>query len=103
MREATFTWERRLLRGLAVCGLALAMVGAPIRVVAQPRTPPAAQDGFVPMSEVPQDEKLPAAPLVFGAYSVIWLALLVYVAGLWRRLGTVERELQELKRPAGRR
>ena len=102
MREGTLTWGRRLLRGMAVSGLALAMLGAPIRLVAQPR-PPAAQDGFVPMSEVPQDEKLPAAPLVFGAYGVIWLAVLVYVASLWRRLGTVERELQELKRPAGRR
>jgi CcmD family protein len=56
-----------------------------------------AQDGFVPVrpGELGQ-EQLPAAPLVFAAYSVIWMALIVYVFLLWRRLTNVERELRDV-------
>jgi CcmD family protein len=43
-------------------------------------------------------EQLPAAPLVIGAYAFIWVALLVYVFLLWRRLGGVDRELAALRR-----
>ncbi len=48
--------------------------------ITQAPLPPAAQDGFVPVrpGELEQ-EQLPAAPLVFVAYSVVWLALVVYV------------------------
>jgi CcmD family protein len=57
----------------------------------------AAQDGFVPVS--PEDmgqEHLPATPLVFAAYATVWVALLLYVLTLWRRLGRVERELADV-------
>jgi CcmD family protein len=64
-----------------------------------PRTaPPAAQDEFVPVSELPQDEQLPAVPLVFIAYGLIWLAVLVYVITIWRRQAAVQKELDALKR-----
>lgn len=43
-----------------------------------------------------QRETLPAAPFVFGAYAFVWVALLVYVFVLWRRLGRVERELADV-------
>ena len=43
-----------------------------------------------------EQEQIPAAPLVFVAYSVVWLALVAYVFVLWRRLTTVERELREV-------
>jgi CcmD family protein len=58
----------------------------------------ALQDGgFVPVKpgEAGQ-ETLPAAPLVFIAYGVIWVMLLGYVFLLWRRLGRVERELADV-------
>jgi CcmD family protein len=53
--------------------------------------------GFVPVKpgETGQ-ETLPAAPLVFVAYGVIWTMLLGYVFLLWRRLGRVERELADV-------
>ncbi len=41
-------------------------------------------------------ERLPATPLVFAAYAVVWVVLLVYVWSLWRRLGKVERELRDV-------
>jgi CcmD family protein len=77
---------------LIVAGLA----GAPI-VAAQPRTP-AAQDEFVPVKDLPPDETLPAAPLVIGAYAFIWLAVMVYVWLLWRRMTAVDLELAQLRR-----
>ena len=53
--------------------------------------------GFVPVKpgETGQ-ETIPAAPLVFIAYGLIWTMLLAYVLLLWRRLGRVERELADV-------
>lgn len=66
---------------------------------ASPRTaPPAAQNEYVPVSELPPDEQLPAVPLVFIAYGVIWLAVLIYVVTIWRRQAAVQKELDALKR-----
>ena len=59
---------------------------------------PAAQDGFVavvPGSD-PNQEVLPATPLVFAAYAFVWLAMIVYVFTLWRRVVRVERELADV-------
>ncbi|MCC7007358.1 MAG: CcmD family protein [Acidobacteria bacterium] len=41
-------------------------------------------------------EQLPAAPLVFAAYAFVWLALVVYVYSLWRRVARVERDLVDV-------
>ena len=67
----------------------------------QPGTPaaPPAQDEFVPISELPPDEKVPAAPLLITAYAVVWVILAVYVWTLWRRFRRTE---QDLKALAGR-
>lgn len=102
------------MRQLAWAALVVAALGATSPVAgaqgAQPSTapaseppitqaplPPLAQDGFVPVrpGELEQ-EQLPAAPLVFVAYSVVWLALVGYVFVLWRRLTIVERELKDV-------
>jgi CcmD family protein len=73
-------------------------LGTAVPVFAQaPPATTAAQDGFVPVS--PEDlaqEHLPATPLVFAAYATVWVALLLYVLTLWRRLGRVERDLAEV-------
>jgi CcmD family protein len=55
------------------------------------------QDGFVAVQPgQPGQEQLPATPLVFTAYAFVWVALLVYVLTLWRRLTRVERELVDV-------
>jgi len=61
------------------------------------------QNEFVPLSEVPRTEQIPAAPFVFVAYAIVWLAVLFYVWTLWRRQGRVERELQDLQHKMGSR
>lgn len=78
---------------------AVPMQAAQQAPASQPRTaPPAAQDEYVPLSELPPDEQLPAVPLVFIAYGLIWLAVLVYVITIWRRQSAVAKELEVLKR-----
>lgn len=55
-----------------------------------------AQSEFQPVTEVPASEQLPSAPLVIAAYAFVWLAFMVYVWMMWRKLGKVEQELQTL-------
>jgi CcmD family protein len=74
--------------------------------VAQPAQ--RAGDGFEPVSNLPAParEQLPAAPMVMAAYAFVWLVVLGYLWSIWRRLGTVERELKAVSarvEEAGRR
>ena len=67
---------------------------------------PPAQEGFVPVDQLPGQEQLPAAPLVAAAYAVAWAAVFVYIWTVWRRLAKVERELADVSRrlePGARR
>jgi CcmD family protein len=65
----------------------------------QPAAPAPSQGGFVPVSQLPQQaEQLPAAPLLIGAYAFVWIALMVYVWSLWKRMTRIERELADLQR-----
>jgi CcmD family protein len=54
------------------------------------------QDQFVPVKSLPQQDQLPAAPLLMTAYGFVWAVLLVYLWTIWRRLMKVERDMQEL-------
>jgi CcmD family protein len=72
---------------------------APVPAPAAPPPSTPAQDEFVPISELPADEQIPAAPLLITAYAVVWVVLAVYVWTLWRRF---RRSEQELKALAGR-
>jgi CcmD family protein len=58
----------------------------------------AAREGYVPVKDLPPAERLPAAPLVLGAYALIWVGVLVYVWSISRRLASVDRELVALRR-----
>ena len=93
---------RSLSRRLCAAVLCVLLAGpAPSSTVAaataaQP-TGQVVPDGFEPVSEVPPEEQIPAKPLVAGAYAFIWLAVLVYVGLLWRRLAAVQKDLDALK------
>lgn len=58
------------------------------------------QEEFVPIDQVPPEDQLPAAPLLVAAYAIVWVVVFGYLWSLWRRLGTVERELANLSRRA---
>ena len=81
---------RRLLVALV---FTVALAGAAGAQQPQPRQ----QDEFVPISEVPPQEQLPAQPLVIGAYAFAWVAIGGYVLSLSRRLDAVARDIQRLE------
>ena len=88
-------------RRLVVVLVALMMCGPTIMAAAaQPPTRPA-DEGFVPIDQLPPDEKLPAAPLLIAAYSVAWLLVAFYLWSIWQRLGRVEREIADVSRRLG--
>jgi CcmD family protein len=62
-----------------------------------PQTPPG-QEEFVPLSEIPAEEQIPAFTLVAVAYAAVWVVLIGYVWSVSRRLQSVERELTSLSR-----
>jgi CcmD family protein len=88
MRTIVFTMM--LLTGVLAASTAPALAGQP------PPTP--AQEGFVPLDQVPRQEQLPAARLVIAAYAVAWVLVFGYLWSIWSRLGRVERELADVTR-----
>jgi CcmD family protein len=80
---------------VSVLLVVLALGTVPAAAQPAPAAPP---QEFVPVSSLPPVDQLPAAPLLIGAYAFVWVALLVYVWSLWRRLDRVERELADLRR-----
>ena len=64
------------------------------RRLAQQKPP---DDGFEPISELPPDERLPAAPMLVAAYAFVALALFAYLLSLGRRLGAVKQEMARLE------
>ena len=59
-----------LVRAL-VCTVLLVL---PAVAASQPSQPPPAQGEFVPLSEVPPSEQIPAFTLVAASYAFVWLA-----------------------------
>jgi CcmD family protein len=83
-----------LLAAVVLCSVAASS--------AQQPPPSAAQEGFVPVDQLPKpQDTMPAAPLVATAYAFVWVVLFGYVISIRRRLSTVERELQSVSRRIG--
>jgi CcmD family protein len=79
--------------------LACLILGSAHAIAQPPQPPSAAQEGFVPVDKLPQaQDTIPAARLVAIAYAFVWVALFAYLWSIWRRLSTVERELQSVAR-----
>jgi CcmD family protein len=74
--------------------LTLALLAVPALVLAQAPSP----DEFVPISQIPAEEQIPAINLVAAAYAFVWLALIAYVWSLGRRLAKTEDDLARLER-----
>jgi CcmD family protein len=64
---------------------------------------PAWQGAFVPVDSVPLADQLPAAPLLVTAYAFVWIAVMVYLWTIWRRLNKVEDEMRALAQKLPRR
>ena len=82
--------------GVALVVLCAVLACGQTTFAAQPTE--AAQDEFVPMSDIPPEDRLPAAPLLVTAYSAVWAITIGYLWTIWRRIGAVEREFAEVSR-----
>ena len=89
----------RMLKGALQCAPTLLLVAllSAAPASAQPQPP----KDFVPVDETAPEDRIPALPLIAGAYGFIWVAMLGYVWSIGRRLQKVESELKDLeaKRP----
>jgi CcmD family protein len=74
--------------------MCVAVLAGAVPVSAQPQPSP---DEFVPISEVPPEEQIPAITLVAAAYGFVWLAVFGYVWSLGRRIQAAEREIARLE------
>ena len=86
-------------RGALPLGLALILAVAiaciaPSWAAAQPEP----VNEFVPIDELPEEDRLPAAPFLITAYSIVWILAFGYFWLLSRRQADVERDLAELAR-----
>jgi CcmD family protein len=65
--------------------------------------PPKQTDEFVPISQLPAQDQLPAAPLLVIAYAFVWLVLFAYVMSVSRRLAKVQHEVERLESDIAKR
>jgi len=72
---------------------ALVFFGLAVSVFAQPPQ----QNEFVPIDKLPPSDQLPSAPLLITAYVFVWIATLVYLWTIWRRLAKVEADVRGLE------
>jgi hypothetical protein len=71
----------------------------------QAQVKPTQQEEFTPVSQLPPEEQLDAAPLLIGAYVFVLLVLFGYLVTVSRRLSAIERDINRLAsdlKPAGR-
>jgi CcmD family protein len=81
---------------MRACTVIVCLVLSTVSMVAM--QPPAGQEEFLPVKELPASDQLPAAPLLITAYALVWIILMAYLWSIWRRLGRVEREMGALGR-----
>jgi CcmD family protein len=86
---------------VVLTSLLLLLLIAPAALAVQ--TAPPGQSEYVPITDLPAAEQMPAAPLLIAAYAFVWMAVLVYLWTIWRRLGKVEEEMRELAQKTMRR
>ena len=87
-----------VLRRTALILLAVALLAPAVAAAQQPPATPDAKQEYVPVDPTADQEQLPAAPLVIGAYAVVWVVVVLYLWSIWRRLARVERELAQVGR-----
>jgi CcmD family protein len=90
----------RFLRVLAIVCALFASEAVFARQSQPPRPPP--QDEYVPLDQLPPQAELPAAPMVIAAYTFVWVAFLVYMWSLVKRVTRVESDLRDLEQRSKR-
>ena len=99
LRQATETRRHgvRLVRAIGISVLLLCAVLAAQQPQPQPQSQPPQQEEFVPVSQLPAQDQLPAAPLLVSAYAFVWIVLFAYLTSVARRLSRVQHEVERLE------
>jgi hypothetical protein len=75
--------------------------GGPGNTVSTPalaaQNPPPKVEEYVPISQLPPEDQLPAAPLLISAYAFVLMVFFLYVVSLARRLTNVQRDVDRLE------
>ncbi len=87
---------------MRVAALLILLLTSPLVAQQQPQTqpqpePPKQVEEFVPISQLPPQDQLPAARLLVTAYAFVWVALFGYLVSVARRLSKVQREVDRLE------
>lgn len=91
----------RMLRYVFAVLAIVMSLGSSAALSAQQPTPPRV-DEFVPISEVPPEDQLPAAPLLVTAYIIVLLTLFAYLISLARRMSAIRKDMAQLESTYGR-
>ena len=91
----------RILLGVMLAAAMAAGGVLPAAAAVQPSQPPVEE--FVPIDQLPEEDRLPAAPFLIAAYSIVWILAFGYFWSLARRQEAVERDLAGLARRVGDR
>ena len=94
VRDIRSGWSHVLAPVLVLVLVAAVVSALPSRAEAQPEP----VNEFVPIDELPEEDRLPAAPFLITAYSIVWILAFGYFWLLSRRQADVERDLAELAR-----
>ena len=97
LSRATETQRRRVGLVFVLALVALLWLMPVSAQSTQPQQqPPKQTDEFVPISQLPPQDQLPAAPLLVTAYAFVWVVLFGYVVSVARRLTKVQTEIERL-------
>jgi hypothetical protein len=86
----------RLIR-IVILVVGMGAVAAGTVAAFQPPPPQPAQEEFVPLDQLPPEAQLPAAPMVIAAYVFVWVAFVVYIFTIVKRIRKVELDLRALE------
>jgi CcmD family protein len=85
-----------MIRRLGVFLISFWLLGVSLLAQA-PAQNPSDLSGFVPVTELPPGQQIPAAPYLLWAYGLIWVGVFFYAWSIWKRLGKVEQEMRALE------
>ena len=89
-----------MLKRLVLLSVVLTLATTAVSPLVALQPPTTSQDKFVPIDQLPPEEKLPAAPFLISAYVIVWLIAMFYIWTIWQRVNRLEGEFRILERRA---
>ena len=84
-----------IMRAVVLSLVLIGIAGLAAPSFAQP--PKEQQTEYVPIGELPPEDRLPAAPLLIGAYVFVPVVLFLYLLSVARKTSVVQREIERIE------